>query len=298
MNLYNAKEEILKIQKIIISFSSETKDYSVYTVKGLIDLRKVINILEKNELYLNRVNRMKSMNWYNSFKDTMAINSSDSSQILSFVDFIKNSSEGITDFLQILKIDEHEYVLNIYLPKIYSFSDLASLSNDLKKCIELPSIDVGGNATVVSAQPGSIWLVIAFATSASISIIGKIIKIATQANVEIQKGKIFANYAKNLELNNEIQKTIMDAQKKMVDEIINKEIEEAKKDIDHKDDITKIDRLKLAVTKMAELLRRDIKFLPSPKLDLEIKSEFPENTEIDTIGEELKKLGLPNENND
>jgi hypothetical protein len=75
-----------------------------------------------------------------------------------------------------------------------------------------------------------------------------------------------------------------------VDEIIDKEIEEAKKDLDTSDDITKVSRLKLAVKTISELLRREIKFLPSPKMGMAIVENFPDEENSSLIEKEMIKL--------
>lgn len=293
MNSTEIKEQIEKVFKLLTYQSKAFSDYERYSASGLTNLRKAIVELEKTKLFQERVEVLKSSTWYPDFADQMSISKTENNQISSFINFISVASQGIKEYIQLTSHTTDEYVLHIYLPNRYSFSDLESLSNDLKKCIELPALDVGGSATIISAQPGSIWLVVAFATSAAVTIIGKIVSIATKANIEIQKGKIFANYAQNLNLSNEMTKTILDAQKKLIEEIIAKEIDEAKKDLDVTTDITKVERLKLAVTKMSELLRKDIKFLPAPKMELSIMDSFPKSDEIDSVEKELKKLASP-----
>jgi hypothetical protein len=286
----------LEIAKSLFTFESKAhKDYTNYSVSGLTNLRKSIKELDKTKLFKNRINTLKNSSWFSGFEDQTDISSKENSQITQFIDFTKTASQGINEYISLKSEINEEFVLNIYLPNQYTFSDFESLSNDLKKGIELPSLDVGGSSKIVSAEPGSIWLVVAFTTSAAIGIVGKIIKIATKANIEIQKGKIFANYAQSLKLSNEMNQTILEAQKKLVDEIIDKEIEEAKKDIDTSDDITKVSRLKLAVKTISELLRREIKFLPSPKMGIDIMENFPDEENSSLLEKEMIKLLSPNQ---
>src|SRR5690606_28132306 len=102
-------------------------------------------------------------------------------------------------------------------------------------------------------------------------------------------------YAKSLKLSNEMNQTILEAQKQLIDEIVEKEIEEAKKDIDTSDDITKVGRLKLAVTTISELLRKEIKFLPSPNMASDIVENFPSEENSSLIEKEMIKLLSPNQ---
>jgi len=281
----------LEIAKSLFTFESKAhSDYTKYSVSGLTNLRKAIKKIEETKLFQNQINSLKNSSWFSGFEDQTNISSTEHSQISHFIDYVKTASEGINEYINLKSETSEEFVLNIYLPNQYTFSDFESLSNDLKKGIELPALDVGGSSRIISAEPGSIWLIVAFTTSAAISIIGKIIKIATNANIEIQKGKIFANYAKSLKLSNEMNQTILEAQKKLVDEIIDKEIEEAKKDIDTSDDITKVGRLKLAVTTISELLRKEIKFLPAPKMGTDIVENFPNEETTSLIEKEIIKL--------
>lgn len=286
----------LKIAKSLFTYESKAhSDYTKYSVSGLTNLRKSLKELDKTNLFKNQINRLKSLSWFSGFEDQKNVSSSENTQITNFINFIETASQGINEYINLNSKSNEGFILNIYLPSQYTFSDFESLSNDLKKGIELPSLDVGGSSTIISAEPGSIWLVVAFTTSAAISIVGKIIRIATKANIEIQKGKIFANYAKSLKLSNEMNQTILEAQKKLVDEIIEKEIEEAKKDLDTSDDITKVGRLKLAVTTISELLRKEIKFLPSPKMASDIVNNFPDEENSSLIEKEMIKLIEPNQ---
>ena len=280
----------LEIAKSLFTYDSKMQKSYDYSVSGLTNLRKAINEIEKTNLFQDNIQVLKKSNWFSGFEDQTDIERFEDTKIKNFISFIQTASQGVKEFINLKsKIDE-DFILNIYLPNQYSFSDFESLSNDLKKGIELPAIDVGGSSKIVSAEPGSIWLVVAFTTSAAIAIVGKIIKIATKANIEIQKGKIFANYAQSLKLSNEMNQTILEAQKKLVDEIIDKEIEGAKKGIDTSDDITKVNRLKLAVKTISELLRREIKFLPSPKMGIDIMENFPDEENSSLIEKEIIKL--------
>jgi len=286
----------LEIAKSLFTYESKAhSDYTKYSASGLTNLRKSLKELDKTNLFKNQINELKSLSWFSGFEDQKNVSSSENTQITNFISFIKTASQGINEYINLNSKSNEGFILNIYLPSQYTFSDFESLSNDLKKGIELPSLDVGGSSTIISAEPGSIWLVVAFTTSAAISIVGKIIRIATKANIEIQKGKIFANYAKSLKLSNEMNQTILEAQKKLVDEIIEKEIEEAKKDLDTSDDITKVGRLKLAVTTISELLRKEIKFLPSPKMASDIVENFPDEENSSLIEKEMIKLIEPNQ---
>lgn len=286
--------EIIKqfeIAKSLFTYTSKAQsDYANYSVSGLTNLRKSINELDKTNLFQDKILRLKHSSWFSGFEDQTIIINTENTTINNFISFIQTASLGISEYVNLKSKTDEDFVLNIYLPSQYTFSDFESLSNDLKKGIELPSLDVGGSSKIISAEPGSIWLVVAFTTSAAITMVGKIIKIATKANIEIQKGKIFANYAQSLKLSNEMNQTILEAQKKLVNEIIDKEIEEAKKDIDTSDDITKVSRLKLAVKTISELLRREIKFLPSPKMGIGIVENFPDEENSSLIEKEMIKL--------
>lgn len=286
----------LEIAKSLFTYASKVhNDYTKYSVSGLTNLRKSIKELDKTNLFQVKIQRLKSSSWFSGFEDQTNIVNTENTEITNFISFIQTASQGINEYINLKSKTDEDFILNIYLPNQYTFSDFESLSNDLKKGIELPSLDVGGSSKIISAEPGSIWLVVAFTTSAAIGIVGKIIKIATKANIEIQKGKIFANYAQSLKLSNEMNQTILEAQKKLVDEIIDKEIEEAKEDIDTSDDITKVNRLKLAVKTISELLRREIKFLPSPKMGIDIMENFPDEENSSLIEKEMIKLLSPNQ---
>lgn len=293
MQINTISDYLDKISRLITFQHERNQDFKTYSVSGLNNLREALALMKDVGLFPHQTDALRNSSWFDNYVDQMSLSSEEHAQILRFINYYNNASDGIKHFANLIIPNDQELVLNIYLPNNYSFSDLESVSNDLKKCIELPALDVGGSANVISAQPGSIWLVVAFTTRAAISIVGKIIEIATRANIEIQKGKIFAQYAEGLKLDNEVKKSIMEAQKVFIDGIVEDKIDEAKENLDTENDITKVARLKLAVTKMSELLRKEIKFLPSPKLDLDIQNSFPKEETIDVVNEELKRLAAP-----
>jgi hypothetical protein len=189
----------LEIARSLFNYESKAhSNYQNYSVSGLTNLRKSVKVLDKTNLFQDKINRLKNSSWYSGFENQTDISSSENTAINYFINFIETASQGINEYINLKSTTDEEFVLNIYLPSQYTFSDFESLSSDLKKGIELPCLDIGGSSRIISAEPGSIWLVVAFTTSAAIALIGKIIKIATRANIEIQKGKIFANYAQSL----------------------------------------------------------------------------------------------------
>jgi len=188
-------------------------------------------------------------------------------------------------------------IINVIIPSPFSFGDLQNISNEFKKAIEIPAAEVGGTVEVRSAQPGSVLLEVLLGTSAAVVIIGRIVKIATKANIEIKKAKIFNNYAENIKINNEMQQGIVDAQKIMIDKILSEGAVDIEKGLDLDEDIQRVGRLKHAIETMSKLMSRGVKILPSPKESPEIKELFASQEEDSNLlfEVEMKELEAPNE---
>lgn len=167
-------------------------------------------------------------------------------------------------------------VLNIKLPQLNDFADLEKIANELKKAIEVPlnaSNIEGAEVKIMTAEPGSIWLVVGLGALQAVKLIGRICNIATTFRGDLAKAKQQEEYLRQLKINNDMLEDLRGRA-----EIYNNELLEgyAKQVEDGSADNQELLSIyKLSIKSFAEMMDKGALFLPETK-DQETKKLFPQ----------------------
>ena len=281
--------------KSVYDYSSYPNSNNLLSATGLNSIREIVRILRGTELFKTEISQIKKSQWYDGQRDSKNISQNENNAIINLYRALDVGERLFSDLIDKYAIKE-DHTINIYLPKKYTFGDLQNLSNDFKKAIEIPSTEVGGTAEVASAHPGSIWFEVIIGSSAAVALIGRIVSVATKANIEIQKGKILSQYARELELKNDVLDNMLDKQKKVINKIVEDNAHETIDSLGGESDTQSLNRMKLAIESMIKILQKGIKVLPSAKEDEIVKNLFPTyQDDNNLLQEEIMKLSSPNE---
>ncbi len=177
-------------------------------------------------------------------------------------------------------IEVTEDMLEIKLPEdTNSFDELSKVANKLKLSIEqaVYSMQIeGGMVKIVSAEPGSIWLIIKL--GAALSFIGKLLDKAVFIGNEIQKFKANETYLKHIGANEEYIKSIQDLAQTHLKTISEAQAKALLEGEMKANDPVLIQTLELALNSITELQSKGAKFLPVSK-DPNITQFFPKETD-------------------
>lgn len=291
----NVRETIEEIRKNIKNINFESAHGSgnsdrPYIAKNLISLRDAINSISNIPFIQNQINALKSTPLFENYKDEDLFTFSQNKLIAENVDVLKI---GLTFLLNYYYASNKfsDDVIHIKLPEVNSFEDLNKLSNDLKRAIELPvnESNTGGRVNIETAESGSIWLVVSLGSIAAVNLVAGICWAAAVIKKKNAEAKIFEAHAKTLDLKNEAIELLVNAQKAQLENILSAEAEAvASKHFDHSDPET-INRLKLSISTIANLIERGTKILPNAEKD-EIKNLFPDYTNLNLISSSIKQL--------
>jgi hypothetical protein len=259
----------------------------------LINLRESIKMLENINIMIPEINEIKKTSLFKSYGNEEYFTSSDDSIIKNYVNKLKIGIEFILRYNN--QVDNPENGLYIKLPEIQNFDDLAKVSNDLKKAIEIPIVDQndGGYIKIETAESGSIWLIISIGSITAVNLIGAICWSAAVIRKKKAEAKIFEEHAKTLGLKNDSLQTVIDAQKIQIKNIIEAEAQEIAKEHYKLNDPEVINRLKLSLNTVNELIDRGTQILPSSDNKETIKS-FPDYSNLNLIESAIKKLQSEN----
>lgn len=270
------------------SKDNEGLDYEYTNLKALRNSIKELSILP---FFLEQIEALKETSAVDDYRDAIMVDYKNHSIISSKSSELQAQITGLIRFIDEFTKTEEEDTIHVKLPELNTIDDLTDILKDLKRAVEIPSLEVGGQAKIVSFERGSIWIQIFVGATIAVRLIGKLVKIATDANIELKKGQVFGQYINNLKLKNEVLEMIKKAQEEQLKSLIQQgasEIDDSEFDDTNNE---RVERLKLAIRSMSDLLNKGAEFLPSSKSSDEIKNIFPDTSEeIKMIEENVKSL--------
>ncbi|SHG07804.1 hypothetical protein [Flavobacterium johnsoniae] len=293
MNFIEYHEAITKaLPNLIFStgYSGSNQDYP-YEAKNLVNLRRSINIIEDIPYLEEEINTLKTSWLFESTADNQKINSTQSTQISTEIMSLKIKLLTFKQIAERSKLFNGSDTILIRIPEIDSFDNLQKYANDFKKAIEIPIPDesIGGKATILSADEGSIIFYVSLGTIAAVKLVAGICWAAAVIKKKKAEAEIFEQHAKTLELKNDAISIFVEAQKTQLKNILDAEATSiANKEYNHKEPET-LERLKLSISTVAELIDKGVQILPVSK-DEDIQKSFPDYKAPNLIESSIKQI--------
>jgi hypothetical protein len=287
--IYNIAKE--NIGKLKFSYSFKTGSENPYEVGDLNKLRHSILEFEEIPFLKNDIDTIKNGFLFTNTGDKLGLNGTEHTQISDFVKTLKIGTEFLIKQFESNYDVEDETSIAIKLPPLTSFSDLSKVATDFKKAIEIPLLDskIESDLNIKTAEPGSIWLMVGVGTTIAVNLIGGIAWAAAVIKRKNAEANIFTQHARTLELKNEQIELYVDAQKTQLENVLQNEAEAiAAKHYSAQEPET-IERLKLSISTVADLIEKGAKILPTSKSD-DVKQLFPEYGKLSLIESAIKKI--------
>ncbi|WP_374444739.1 hypothetical protein [Epilithonimonas sp.] len=272
------------------NYLTGNEDYT-YEATDLKNMRRAINFIEEIPYINEEIGLLKKSWLFKSSNDLEKINYTQTSEVENPLNIIKVKLNTLKQIAESSKVFNNDSVILIKVPEIKSFDNLAKYATDFKKAIEIPIIEdsVGGEATILSADEGSIIFYVSLATVAAVNLIGSICWAAAVIRKKNAEAKIFEQYAKTLEIKNDSMENLVEAQKEQYKNILNAEAESiANKSYNHKEPET-IERLKLSITTISELIDKGVLILPASD-NKEIQKNFPDYSNLGLIESSIRQI--------
>ncbi|MBK7884009.1 MAG: hypothetical protein IPJ81_09540 [Chitinophagaceae bacterium] len=266
-----------------------------YDAIELIKLRQTINFVEDIPYIQKEILELKKSWLFQSMSDNQKINSSQNIEVDNLVKLIVIKLGTFKEIAETSKLFGSNESILIRIPEIQSFDNLAKYASDFKKAIELPILDdsIKGEVNILSADEGSIIFYISVGTIAAVKLVAGICWAAGVIKKKNAEAKIFEQHAKTLELKNDALTTFVEAQKVQLKNILDSEANAiANKMYNHNEPET-IERLKLSISTVAELIDRGVQILPISK-DEEIQKSFPDYNKMSLIESSIKQITSEN----
>jgi hypothetical protein len=264
---------------------------SPYRAQNLNLLRQVLVKLENVPLINTDIEFLKQSWLFGTSSDSLMISISDNSVAQSRVDLIRTKLTVLKELNESTGLLNQDDLLYIKLPELSSFDELSKYANDLKKAIELPITDesINGNLKIIGADQGSVILYALLGTVVAVKLIAGICWAAVLLKKKNAEANIFEAHAKTLNIKNELMQDLVNAQKEQIKNILHAEAEAiASKHYNHNEPET-IERLKLSIATVSELVEKGAKILPMHNND-EIQKSFPDYNATNLIESTIRQL--------
>ena len=190
-NYENLKKSLEYLGEYKSEYISGENGGKPYLISNLDLLRKGIDLLSDIDFLNPYVSiLMNESAFYDTFKVKENFTSSDHTIITHN---IRNLEIGIRFLLEYFDFqtsqEKESESISVKLPELNNFDELSKISNELKKAIELPIIDSkieNGKSEILTAERGSIWLIIGLGSLAAVRLVAAI------ANAAISIRKIYS----------------------------------------------------------------------------------------------------------
>jgi hypothetical protein len=287
--IYNLAKE--NFDNLTFTYDYNSGEDNPYKLEGLNRLRNVINKFSQIPFLENEIKTLKNGFLFTNTGDKLSFNPNDYNKINAF---IVNLRVGLHFFIQQFESNydlDNETSLAIKLPHLETFSDLSKVANDFKKALEIPLLDskIESELNIKTAEPGSIWLMVTVGTTVAINLIGGIAWAAAVIKRKNAEADIFMAHAKTLNLKNEQIELYVNAQKTQLENVLNDEAEAIASQHYSNQDPETIERLKLSITTVANLIEKGAKIIPTSQSD-NVKQLFPEYGNLSLIESAIKKI--------
>jgi hypothetical protein len=168
--------------------------------------------------------------------------------------------------------------ISIRLPPIKDFDELAGVANELKKAIAIPisEAEIGGTVSIEAADTGSVWLYVALGTPTALTLVAAMAWAAAVIFKKWQEALVNREYLKSLRIQNETFQNIADAQKTTIDLLMLEEVKKIDDEFFEKRDPERVERLRLAVNTLTELVQRGLVIEPSMLSSEQASNLFPD----------------------
>ncbi|MDX3913745.1 MAG: hypothetical protein QHC79_09415 [Pseudosphingobacterium sp.] len=288
-------ETIDLIQKNFSGLSLKIEDYDNssmekrYFIKETFPFRETILTLERSPYLSSAISKIKSTKIFQSSDNTIYLGYGDKSKLDEAIVYLESAIDTLFNYYRITSPQSEEFI-KVKLPETENLDALIQYAKLLKRGIEIPVLEskYGSEVKVLTAEPGSVWLTLAI--GGALILIAKLCYAAAVIKRKWAEAEMAMAHVKTLEIKNELMQNLVDAQKQQMDNILTAEARSIQNNHFDKDDPETLNRLKLSIESIAELIDKGGKILPSKHTE-QLKEAFPNYDALNTIESTIKQIG-------
>ncbi|WP_185216153.1 hypothetical protein [Sphingobacterium mizutaii] len=291
--LQREQKDILSKNIPLLNWEFETISNSSFKgLKNVIQLRNVINELDKIELLKSITSAIYFSPLFSTSKDYISVDYTESNKINALLSKLKDYSDILLFVLNQTFPKEETNSVNIKLPEIKDLDELSKISRDLHIAITqvVYNEEINGVTRIDSVENGSIWFNIFLGTTAAVSIIGSIAWSAAVVFKKIQEGRMLKEQVRSLKINNDSLAEIEKAQKKELDLVIDAETNYINSEYFKEGIPENLEKIKNSIKIFSELIQKGAEIKPALHAPENISNLFPEPMKLLGVESKIKKI--------
>jgi len=292
-SLRELKEKTGNILKML-NWSVETNSVNPNQVRltNSFMLRDAIEATEELELFDGYTLSLRSSELFSVAGDSIKISNTGGAIVNKILTDLKEAVTTLNIALSKVIPDESQDSINIKLPPVNDFADLAQFSKDLHIAISqvLYMDEINSNVKIESVENGSIWLNVLVFSETAVSVVGMLAWAGAVVYKKILEGKMLEEKLRSMEIKNDSLVDVRETQKKLLAQLVQAEADHIQSQIfaDHKPEDT--ERLKKAIKLLAGLLEKGAEIRPALMAPEKVANLFPNMKKLPSIESTIKQL--------
>jgi len=201
---------------------------------------------------------------------------------------------GLKQYLKAFLARQDLNSVFVKAPPLTEFSDMILFEGQLKKALSQiiyhPKIEA--RLELKSWESGSpLWLELALGTQAAVNIVGAAAWAGAVVYKKIQEGRMHQEYVRGLKLKNDHLESILQAEKQLLNEVVNAEAENiALSNYDGDNSQETLERVKLTIKEFAEIIEKGAEIHPALQAPEPVKNLFPNFNNLLATESKIKQL--------
>ena len=263
-----------------------------YTISNLIPIRQSIENIEKTTLFQEEINTLKSLSLYPSTLDKLTVSNKEYLTMVNIISALRNGMSTFIDSVEqtIPTTSDADNLISIKLPNELDFENLSKIIDLLKKAFSIPLAETQDKIKIEAFESGSFWIDILVHSRESIELIGAITWAGAFIHKKRLEGRIHEEYLESLKIKNENMKAVQEAAAAQINILIEVEAQNLQRDYYTGDDPERLERLKLSIKSMAELVEKGTQVHPSLLASQSTNSLFPSFKNLNLLESKTKQI--------
>ncbi len=195
----------------------------------------------------------------------------------NFGNLVISNAKAVFDFLKTATVDQDENFINIKFPCGKNMEDIVKNLDSLQRSLQLAVMNdvTQGVVEVKGWEQGSLWVVIFLKTVAAVTLIGNVAWAAAVINEQRAKAEIAKEYLRSIKTKNDFLDNLKEKDEELINSLVDMEARNIADNITLKDNES-IERLKVSIKLMSDLLLKGTEIHPSLNAGQEVKKLFPD----------------------
>ncbi len=275
----------------IISSPSKTHEKRI-VLDNIVPFKMFLKLIKPIGIYDLEIVELENSLIYETTSNTLEMDVAYAIELFNLAEYLVNSSLSLVLVFKTLLPSSKQDSISVKLPEPSDFEALVGMMRKLQKSLSQVVVhkEIEGSVNINNWEFGSYWLELFLGSLAAVKLVSSIAWSAAVVTKKHKENKIFEKTLKTMDIKNESLKDLLDSQKKMTRQLIERETDSVVKKHFKDNDPEHIKRVESTIKTFAELIQKGAEIQPSLMAPEDIKNLFPNYKKIESITSKIKLL--------